>query len=159
MGEECRDFSVLFSPPLNSPLEAIKSIYRGIKGYLQNHAFPRKWGSLFHPLCKINQWGSAGEQYKTHLRQKGRRGREKKFKSLPYLMDRKGILASLPNPFMVTHSKTAFWNLKGTSKGNYSRYLLCSYAFRTQFMKHTHLYIFANYNELLYIISYPQNSV
>lgn len=47
VGADCIDFPVPFSQALNSPQEAINSIYRGIKGYLQNLAFPRKWGSLF----------------------------------------------------------------------------------------------------------------
>lgn len=59
VGADYGDSLVPFLQPLNSQ-EAINSIYRWIKGYLQNQAFPRKWGSLFDSQCKRNQWGSVG---------------------------------------------------------------------------------------------------
>lgn len=53
VGANYRDSLVPFLQPVNSQ-ETINSIYRRIKGYLQNQAFPRKWGSLFDSQCKRN---------------------------------------------------------------------------------------------------------
>lgn len=118
VGAECRDFPAPQSQPRDTPQEAINSIYRGIIGHLQNQAFPRKWGRLFDSQCKRNQWGSVGQLYKTYIKQKGKRGSERWFKSLPYSVNGKGIShPRAPTPSMVSNSNTAFFKtLKGYRK-------------------------------------------